>query len=110
MAQVLSVLDPGTRVKPTELAAAWDADGEAKVAGPAWAETISEGVYLPGVTELIVVPLADNLASSAAYDLVRKLVTKLRPQREEDQALEVTAVTTRDGDRVVVVRSGGTRS
>lgn len=110
MTRLLIILDPGTRVKPIELAAAWNADGEAKVAGLARAETVSEGVYLPGVMELIVVPLAVNLASSVAYDLARKLVTKLRPQREEDQALEVTEVTTRDGDRVVVVRSGGTRS
>ena len=110
MARLLIVLDPGAGVTPAELAGAWNADGEAKVAGPARAEAISGGVYLPGVMELIIVPLAVNLASSAVYDLVRKLVIKLRPQREEDPSLEVTEVTTRDGDRVVVVRFGGTRS
>ena len=109
MARLLIMLDPGAGVKPADVAAAWNADDEASAAGLARAETASGSEYLPGVMELIAIPLAVNLASSAVYALVRKLVTRLRLQREEDPGLEMTEVTIRDGDRLVVVRLGGTR-
>jgi hypothetical protein len=109
MTRLLIALDPGAEMKPAELAEAWNADADAKAAGTAEMEA-SRGEFLPGVMEFIVVPLAVNLASSAACDLVRKLVNRLRPERDEGADLEVTEVTTRDGDRLVVVRLGGTRS
>jgi hypothetical protein len=105
MARLLIAVDPGAGVESAELAEAWNADADAKVAGSARME-VSRTEFLPGVMELIVVPLAVNLASSAIYDLIRKLVNRLRPQRNTDSDLELTEVTIREGDRIIVVRRG----
>jgi hypothetical protein len=59
------------------------------------------------VLELVAVPLAVNVASSAVYDLVRRLVTGLRRGREDRPAVEVIEVTASGGDRVPVVRDMG---
>src|ERR1022692_2696508 len=58
MARLLIMLDPGAGVKPADVAAAWNADDEASAAGLARAETASGSEYLPGVMELIAIPLA----------------------------------------------------
>ena len=110
MARLLIALDPAAGVKPDELAAAWNADTEATVAGTARAEETGGEEFFTGVVELVVIPLLVNVASSAVYDLVKRLVTRLRSDRGKEPGLEITEVTTRDGDRVVVVRSGGAAS
>jgi hypothetical protein len=110
MARLLIALDPDAGVKPAELAAAWNADTEATTAGTARTEETGGEEFFTGVVELIVVPLVVNLASSAVSGLVKKLLARLRPDQGKGQGLEITEVTTRDGDRVVVVRSGGAAS
>ena len=110
MAQLLIALDPDAGVKPAEVAAAWNADTEAKAAGTARAEERAGEEFFTGVVELVVVPLLVNVASSAVYDLVKRLMTRLRPDRGKTPGLEITEVTTKDGDRVVVVRAGGASS
>ncbi len=106
MARLLIALDPDAGVTPAELAAAWNGDTEALAAGTARAEEAGGEEFFTGVLELVVVPLLVNVASNAVSALVGKLVARLRPDRGDGPGLEITEVTTREGDRVVVVRSG----
>ena len=111
MARLLIALDPGAGVEPTELAAAWNADTQAQAAGTARAEEATGEDFFTGVVELVVIPLLVNVASNVASDLVKKLMTKLRAEGQGNEpGLEITEVTTKDGDRVVVVRFGGQSS
>jgi hypothetical protein len=57
-----------------------------------------------------VIPGAVNLATSALYDLVGRVVRRSRPDRGELLELELVETTTALGDRVVVVRSRRERS
>src|SRR5262249_17779305 len=111
MARLLIALDPGSGVGPTELAAAWNVDAEALVAGSARAEETSGGGFFPGLVELVVVPLLVNVGSSVVYDLLKKLTAKLRPVRQsEGRGLEFAEVTTGDGDRLIMIRMGNRSS
>jgi hypothetical protein len=111
MARLLIALDPGVGVGPTELAAAWNVDAEAQVAGSARAEETSGSAFFPGVVELVVVPLLVNVGSSVVYDLLKQLMAKVRPRHHsEEQGLEFAEVTTGDGNRLIVVRMGNTPS
>ncbi len=67
-------------------------------------------MLVPGLVELVVIPLAVNLASNVLYDLVRRLVRRAQPADGERTELEVTEITTGRDDRVVVVRSAAERS
>jgi hypothetical protein len=102
MARLMVAVDPAVGVEPAALAKAWDADEEAAALGAASVQPSTPATYVPGVAELIWVPLAVNLASSVLYDLVRRLLVQQRP------AVDVTelelAETTSGDDRVVVVR------
>jgi hypothetical protein len=106
MTRAVISLDPGVGVKPTELATAWNADMEAQAVGTARAEESGREELFTGVVELVVVPLLVNVASSVVYDLVKKLVARLRPAQGNGPGLEIAEITTREGDRVVVVRLG----
>ena len=106
MVRALIALDSGVGVEPAELVAAWNADEQAQAAGTARAEEPGGEEFFTGVVELVVVPLLVNVASTVISDLVKKLVTRLRPGHDDGPGLEIAEVTTRDGDRVVVVRSG----
>jgi hypothetical protein len=53
--------------------------------------------------ELITIPLAVNVASNVIYDLLRRLVSRLRANQHH-QNFEVIELTTTQNDRVVVVR------
>jgi hypothetical protein len=61
-----------------------------------------------------VIPGAVNLATSALYDLVGRVIRRSRPDRGEllelELELELVETTTALGDRVVVVRSRRERS
>lgn len=111
MAQLLIALDCSVTVQPAELAAALNVDAEAQVAGTARAEAAGGSDFSPGVVELVVVPFVINIGSNAVYDLLKRLVAKLYPDRHgERPELEITEVTSRDRDRVMVVRTGGAPS
>jgi hypothetical protein len=99
--RLLVALDPGVEVTPDELVTAWRGDSEAASLGAATVEPADGRQYLPGLMELITIPLAVNVASNIIYDLLRRLASRARNQ---EQDLEVMEVTTAQGDRVVVVR------
>ena len=102
MARLVVAVDPAVGVEPAALAKAWDGDEEAAALGPASVQAPTPGTFLPGLAELIWVPLAVNLASSVVYDLVRRLVVQQRPSVDVTE-LELTETVSGD-DRVVVVR------
>ncbi len=104
MRRLVVVVDPAVLVSPAQLAAAWDGDDVTRAAGAAVVEPARPGDFF-GVVELVVVPLAVNLTTSAITALVGRLVARLRPEPGPD--LEITETTRPDGDRVVVVRTRG---
>ena len=79
MDRLFVVVAPDTGIAPGALAAAWNADGEASAAGMARVEAAGGRDFFPGLVELVVIPLAVNLASSAGYDLLKGLIARLRP-------------------------------
>jgi hypothetical protein len=109
MGRLLVALDPGAGVDPAVLAAAWNGDEAAAAAGVARVDAAGPREFIPGVVELVVVPLAVNLASSAVYDLVKRLVRGLRHD-DQDQAEPELAETHADGDLIVVIRAGSAGS
>lgn len=104
MGQLLLAVDPDVGVEPGRLAAVWDADAEASALGRAVLRRSEPGVFLPGLVELVVVPLAVSLTSSVLYDLVRGLLRRCRPGRSDVADLELVESTTGQGDRLLVVR------
>jgi hypothetical protein len=109
MTRILIAIDPDAEVQPIELAAAWNSDTEAQAVGTACAEETSGSDFFLGGVEVVVVSVLVNVGSSAIYDLLKRLVFGLRSDHHgESSGLEITEVTTRDGDRVVVVRTGST--
>ena len=105
MPELLVALDRGIGVPPAMLAAAWNADRDSCAVGSARVGFDGRGNFLPGGLELVIIPLAVNLASSAVYDLIRKLVRDLRHGEDNSRAIELIEITTSSGDRVVVVRA-----
>jgi hypothetical protein len=110
MARLLVAVDPGAGIAPGVLADAWNADGEASAAGAARVEAAAERDFSPGLAELVVIPLAVNLASSAGYDLLRGLIARLRHPQEKAPPLEVADAPAGSDDVVIVVRVGAVSS
>jgi len=100
------VLDRDLGIGVHALGTAWDANDEAHRLGPAEVESAGAGVFQPGIVELLAIPLAVNVASPALYDLLKRLITKLRgAAKVSSEELEVAEVTTSSGGRLVVIRS-----
>ena len=108
MERLVIALDPGVEVRPAELAAAWDSDDQARTVGAVTVETAPPGDFF-GVIELVVIPLAVNLASEAAFGLVSRLINKVRRARLDQPDIEISELAKANGDRVIVVRQRGTR-
>jgi hypothetical protein len=104
MGRLAVAVDRAVGVSPADLAAAWDEDAEARETGLAAIEAPRLGMFLGDVAALVVIPLAVNLASSAACALVGKVVAALRPARPDTGELEVVAADGGDGELVVIVR------
>ena len=104
MGRLLVALSQDVGVTPFEFAEAWDGDEEARLVGTATVDTPARGTFLADVLALVVIPLLVNVGSSAAYDLVRRLVTRARPSEQGEPDLELIEVANSNGDRVVVVR------
>ena len=85
MTRLLVAVEPGAGIAPGALAEAWNADGEASAAGTARAEAAGGRDFFSGL-ELVVIPLAVNLASSASYDLLKGLISRLRRGQERRAA------------------------
>jgi hypothetical protein len=106
MVRLAVVLDRDLGIGVDALAAAWDADDEARHLGPAEVEPAGAGVFQPGLIELVAIPLAVNVASGALYDLLKRLITKLRGAgKASSEELEIVEVETASGHRLIVVRS-----
>jgi hypothetical protein len=108
--RVVVAVDPGVGLSAAEVVVSWEADEQARAVSSAVVESARGGEFLPGLVELIVIPGAVNLATSALYDLVGRVVRRSRPDRGELLELELVETTTALGDRVVVVRSRRERS
>ncbi len=104
MSRLLVAVDPSVGMTPEALANAWNADGEASAAGPAWVAAAGAGDFFPGLVELVVIPLAVNLASSAGYDLLKSLITRLRHGQKDAPPVELAEAPAGSGDVMVVVR------
>jgi len=107
MGRIVIAVAPGAGFEPGAMAAAWNADPEASAAGTAGLEAAGGGgVFFPGVVDLVVIPLAVNLASSGAYDLAKKLAARLRPAAGDKPRVERPEVTAGGGDVIIVIRAG----
>jgi hypothetical protein len=109
VARTLLALDPGLGVSPADMAAGWGADEQASAFGPAVVETARGQAFLPGALELVVLPVAVNLASNLLYDLVRRIVARSRPSGGGGggggPAFDVVETTNAQGERVLIVRA-----
>jgi hypothetical protein len=103
MARVLVLVDPDVGVSPAELVNAWASDPPS-AGGQVVVEPAQGRVMLPGVLELLVLPVAVNLASSALYDLVRSWVGRARGPAKPVEDFETAESTDAQGNRVVVIR------
>ena len=106
MSRLLVALGPAAGVDPAGLVAAWNADGQAIATGVARVELAGPSEFVPGVMELVVVPLAVNLASSVAYDVLKRLLSGLRHEHGQSAEPQLSEVRTGGGDLVVVIRAG----
>lgn len=100
--RLVVAVDPSVGVEAGVFASAWDADAEAAVLGSAVVEAAGGRAFVPGLVELVAIPLAVNLASSALCALVARLIGA---RKDHGVDVEVVEVTVTDGDRVVVVRT-----
>src|SRR5436305_11411372 len=98
-------VDPALEIGAAELVAAWEADEEARRLGSAGVEAAGRDMLLPGIAELVVIPLAVDIGGGALYDLVKRLVRTVRePTHHAVDELEIAELTTASADRVVVIR------
>lgn len=104
MGRVLVAVAPDVGVSPSAVAAGWDDEENGRALGTARLEVAPGGEFLPGPAELVLIPVAVNLASSVLYDVVRRLVWRAQSERGDRRELELAEVMTGRGDRVVVVR------
>ena len=95
-------VDARVEVRPDVLAEMWNADPEAGRLGCAELEPVAGRAFLPGVVELIAIPLAVNVASDVVCAIVRRL---LAARSGDGEDLEVVEVQIADRDRVIVVRT-----
>jgi hypothetical protein len=56
--------DPQLGIGVTALAPCWDADDEARNLGQAEVESASADIFLPGVVELVAIPVAVNVPAA----------------------------------------------
>ena len=105
MGRVVIVVAPGAGFGPGAVAA-WNANAEASAAGTAGTEAARGEVFFPGLVKRRVVPLAANVASSVAYDLLKRLAGRLRQGSEGDPEVKLPAVSAGGGDVVIVIRGG----
>jgi hypothetical protein len=102
--QALVVVDPATKVSAAEFAEWWCADDAARRLGSAVVKPATTAAYGPEILDLVVIPVAVNLASSVLYDLVKRLIARVRGSRVGTTEWEITHTVTSDGDPMVVVR------
>jgi len=110
MGRVLVGLDPALGMSAADLAAGWGTDERARAHAAAEQDAAPSGEFFPGLSELVVLPVAVNLTSSVLYDLVKRAIRRARPEPPERRELELLETTTAQGDRLLVVRMVAERS
>lgn len=106
MSRVVIVVAQGTGFGPGAVAAAWNGDAEGAATGTAAVEAAKGEVFFPGLVELVVVPMAVNMASNVVYDLVKKLAARLRVPEGDQPKVEQPEITGGSGDIIIVIRGG----
>lgn len=102
--RLLVALDPQVGVSPESLARVWQRDSNALAVGGASVTPAAGQPLLPGVEELVTVPLAVNMAPAVVSALLGRLVNRCRSSHDATRELELTESTTDEGDRAVTVR------
>ncbi|MFI5842679.1 hypothetical protein ACIA8K_23515 [Catenuloplanes sp. NPDC051500] len=76
------LFDPRLGVDTAAMARAWARAPElaGALAGTPSAVTLRSQSYLPDVVEVVLIPLAVNLASSALFEITVRLLCRQRPQ------------------------------
>ncbi|HEX6684640.1 MAG TPA: tetratricopeptide repeat protein [Candidatus Limnocylindrales bacterium] len=97
-------MDTGVGVTPQQFLAAWGEDARASAAGAVRVEPAGGEVFVPGLVELVVLPAAVNIAPPALYDVVKRVLGRVRGDREAPE-MEIMEVVSDSRDRMVVVRS-----
>lgn len=108
MARLLVAIDSGVGVSAAEFAGEWNADRPMVGDGLAAVDSAGAGAFIPGLVELVVVPVAVNVASSVFYDAAKRIVGRLFDKSSPDRVaseVEVSEFTSASGDRVVVFRT-----
>lgn len=107
MEQVLLVFDPALGVDAAVLAAEWAGDPEAKqyLAGEPVVRRDRATAFHAELMELVVIPLAVNVASTVLIDISIRLVKKVR---KASGGAEVRAAVEQapSGEKVVLVTEG----
>jgi hypothetical protein len=102
--QVQLEFDPALKVDANEIAQLWAEDPEASklLGGPPIVRRERVDSYdLPTVIELVVIPLAVNVASTVLIDLATRLYGKYRPGHRADvKAVELAE----EGQRALIVK------
>jgi hypothetical protein len=102
------VVEPDAGFSAAEFVEWWAADGEASQLGTASVQSGRTSTFGPEIVEWVAIPLAVNLASNALYDLVKRLVARVRSGKTGmpgESGVEVVQTVTPAGDPVVIVRS-----
>ena len=102
VARLLVAFSQGVGVTPSQFAQAWELDAEASALGTATVDTTSGELYLLDVLNLVVIPLAVNMASTGILALVRRIVGRARSETHDE--LEIIDAQGSDGERIFVVR------
>jgi hypothetical protein len=99
--QVQLIFDPALEVDARAVAALWAADPEAAAVMSGRPEVRREkpATYLPEVMELVVIPLAVNVASTVLIDIATRLFRKYRPEGGAD--VKEVEFARQDGDRTL---------
>lgn len=105
--QVLVALDPSSGIEASSFAAAWSRYAEEqRTGGRASVMPAREAAFLYGVVELVAIPLAVNLGSSALYDMVKRMLRASRaPAGAEVDDLEISEALSARGETILVVRA-----
>jgi hypothetical protein len=105
---LLLALAPGVDVGAEVFVRSWLADEEAqRMSADVSVASAPAPAFIPGVVELVLLPLGVGVASSALYDLVKRVVASARRSSsatEMGSGLEVVDIRDGEGRRVLVVR------
>lgn len=119
MDRVVVMVDPAAGVSALAFSAAWFQDDGARELGTPSVEAAPPGQFLPGVVELVVIPLLVGVAGDALGRLVRRVLDRARQSAPAEPDVAVTAaggdggadvlveVVVEQGVHTVVVRARG---